>query len=529
MLKQFILVIVLSLVGVVPGFARPQKLWSVAARADVTFIGDLGKYSFVKVGPGNFNHFDIVRIDRTTPAADILASNTGEIFFIDKDYFVFIGTVTNNGKTIPSIWAVDVKNPNPQSTYSNYNSLMSFRSVTRANNDLLCNLVQYSPGGSRWTTYPMVILDLPKHQRVWGSAPNANYSAQAGDFALINAEGEPQSLFDSATNQMHPLPSAISLLGAFQNKCYLRSGRSIYLWDRSTNNLVKYCDMVPNIFAVLNNRPVIGVVGSPTQFYAVDGPAPVPLLAQPVDTGSLVFDQYGIHVSFVIQDASLLFIARPTTTTLRVWELRAGTPFTLKPIGAEFPALVNGRTYLEHGYNNIYLANGSHTAGYTASRCDLESGTLRPFWQGKFQPCPTICPLANNRFLFHAVDAEHGCEFRVTDMNTTASTSVLVECGPGALEHDFGGIRQIGSAFRYAFAARTPASAARDIWITDGTTAGTRALNLSAWGISVRAILSADPDKVIFSADESAGGTTQRGIYVQSLRNATEDWLLYRE
>ena len=92
-----------------------------------------------------------------------------------------------------------------------------------------------------------------------------------------------------------------------------------------------------------------------------------------------------------------------------------------------------------------------------------------------------ITALGNGLALFSATDDSHGSEFWVTD-GTTAGTSLLKDILPGVGGGAAGGIAALGDGRAVLVASGTdPAITGTELWVTDGTTAGTSLLlNINA-------------------------------------------------
>ncbi len=115
--------------------------------------------------------------------------------------------------------------------------------------------------------------------------------------------------------------------------------------------------------------------------------------------------------------------------------------------------------------------------------------------------------LGNGRFLFVAADPNLGSEIWISD-GSTAGTSLLLEIHPGIDHAAPGGFTALGNG-QYVFAADGPANGL-ELWVTDGTAAGTGELfdirpgpygSVPDWFTTL-----ANPSRVLFWADDDVHG-----------------------
>lgn len=111
--------------------------------------------------------------------------------------------------------------------------------------------------------------------------------------------------------------------------------------------------------------------------------------------------------------------------------------------------------------------------------------------------------MARNRALFTATDLDHGKELWITD-GTTAGTKLLKDIYPGTNTSNPSGFVTLANG-RTLFAATDDGSAGRELWITDGTASGTRLFkDLSAAGSSSPQNLTMLRNgKIVFSTSDS--------------------------
>ena len=117
--------------------------------------------------------------------------------------------------------------------------------------------------------------------------------------------------------------------------------------------------------------------------------------------------------------------------------------------------------------------------------------------------------LGNGSALFVANDPSHGNEFWVTD-GTSAGTILLKDIAPGVGNGATGGIAALGGGRAVLVASGTdPEATGSELWVTDGTTAGTSLLmDIRAGSLSsyVDNLASLGNGKVVFTAlDDSHG------------------------
>jgi ELWxxDGT repeat protein len=202
---------------------------------------------------------------------------------------------------------------------------------------------------------------------------------------------------------------------------------------------------------------------------------------------------------------------------------------------SNFTALGQGRILFtasdpEHG-NELWFTNG--TAAGTHLVVDLWPGSNLPYSGANATANSSnpsqILPLGNGLALVSADDGVHGREFWVTD-GTAEGTSLLADIWPGGGSGNPGG----GTSYYGPYPPYGPSSGpggslalgnctalfsatdplhGTELWITDGTTDGTRLLedinrNVQGFASSTPSYFAALEDgRVIFTADDGVNGT----------------------
>ena len=193
-------------------------------------------------------------------------------------------------------------------------------------------------------------------------------------------------------------------------------------------------------------------------------------------------------------DGRLLFTATTAAQGREIWitdgtaggtsivaDLVAGAGSTFSSFGsAYFTALGNGKT--------LFRSYSTHPSGAELFVTDgTAAGTylLKDIRPGSAGSGPgSITPIGGGRALFSANDGTNGIELWVTD-GTTAGTSLLSDINPGSSPGYFGGLQAnngspglftpLGNG-RILFRATGPGTAGTELWVTDGTGAGTSQL-----------------------------------------------------
>jgi ELWxxDGT repeat protein len=184
--------------------------------------------------------------------------------------------------------------------------------------------------------------------------------------------------------------------------------------------------------------------------------------------------------------------------------------FLVKDINPSHPQLVvYGPGDEGEGVGGLYyfLANdGTH--GTELWRTDgTAAGTflLKDICPGDCTPYPHTLTGSNGLLFFIAEDAQHGPQLWKSDGTPEGTSLVKDDLAPAAAET--GGYVQIplqdlnGKLFFTAAGA----SGSRDLWITDGTAAGTHQVGASAGPFAVRRFLAAGNGKLLFAAENAAG------------------------
>ncbi|WP_369408267.1 beta strand repeat-containing protein [Reyranella humidisoli] len=233
-------------------------------------------------------------------------------------------------------------------------------------------------------------------------------------------------------------------------------------------------------FFALGNGSVLfsandGTSGS--ELWVTDGTADGTVLLKDINPGAGNGYAYGFTA---LGDGRAVFSATDPTNGNELWVTdgtAAGTTL-LKDInpgtgyGAPFGFVSIGGGLLVFSANDgsgyeLWVTDG--TAGGTSQLKDINTGTDSSY--------PSfVTSLGNGLALFSAQDASHGNEFWVTD-GTAVGTSLLKDIAPGVNSGAGNGIAALGDGRAVLVASGTdPASTGPELWVTDGTTAGTSLL-----------------------------------------------------
>lgn len=233
-------------------------------------------------------------------------------------------------------------------------------------------------------------------------------------------------------------------------------------------------------FFALGNGSVLfsasdGTSGS--ELWVTDGTADGTVLLKDINSGAGNGYAYGFTA---LGDGRAVFSATDPTNGNELWVTdgtAAGTTL-LKDInpgtgyGAPFGFVSIGGGLLVFSANDgsgyeLWVTDG--TAGGTSQLKDINTGTDSSY--------PSfVTSLGNGLALFSAQDASHGNEFWVTD-GTAVGTSLLKDIAPGVNSGAGNGIAALGDGRAVLVASGTdPATTGPELWVTDGTEAGTSLL-----------------------------------------------------
>lgn len=221
-------------------------------------------------------------------------------------------------------------------------------------------------------------------------------------------------------------------------------------------------------------------------------------------------DGSGVEIKGVAPDGWMMLAAQTSSTLFRPWAWRPGmaNAIPLLPgqgIGPQVAGPVLGST---DSWSLVYTRlPGQGLEPYVWQR-DAQSMTqLRDIWPGNGSSVPTSELSAGarvgDRVVFAAADGQTGRELWVTD-GTSAGTQLLRDLWPGAsagLPEQFVHFRG-----RVYFVARDGVNG-QEVWVTDGTAAGTHIFVDLEAGIGAQPTLFEEFDgKLWFAARTSAAG-----------------------
>jgi len=200
-------------------------------------------------------------------------------------------------------------------------------------------------------------------------------------------------------------------------------------------------------------------------------------------------------------------------------EIEAGSVGS-NPTG--FTAVAGGRTIFaaDDGVSGVELWVTDGTTFGTSLLVDIQPG-IDPSIYGSF------LPIGGGRAIFGAYHATHGFELWVTD-GTAANTSLVKDINPGTGDSFLGGLVALNDG-RALFVADDGTSGP-EIWITDGTSAGTTLVKDIYPGSSPYTGLSSDnfgafgPGQVLFAADPD--GTSGSELWITDGSSAGTSLLL---
>ena len=213
------------------------------------------------------------------------------------------------------------------------------------------------------------------------------------------------------------------------------------------------------------------------ELWATDGTADGTVLLKDINPGATSSYLYGLTA---LGDGRAVFSATDPTNGNELWVTdgtAAGTVL-LKDInpGAAYGApfgfvsIGGGRLLFsanDGSGNELWVTDG--TSGGTTLLKDINTGTASSY--------PSlITSLGNGLAVFSATDDSHGNEFWVTD-GTTAGTSLLKDIAAGVSNGAGSLIAALGDGRAILVASGDdPAATGTELWVTDGTTAGTSLL-----------------------------------------------------
>ena len=369
-----------------------------------------------------------------------------------------------------------------------------------------------------------------------GSSSPRSFSVSGGEalFVANGATGQALWITDgTAAGTRELAPTTTSYLDAVQLSGGLRvfqsndasHGYEIWVTDGTAvgTSLLKdintdgghfYGHSYPSDFFALDNgsalfRAYDGTNGF--ELWVTDGTAAGTVLLKDINVGTASSDAYGFmaldsdSVVFTATDASHgkeLWITDGTAAgTSLLKDINPGTansyPFGLVAIGG-------GRLLFSANDGTsgteLWVTDGT-TAG-TSLLKDINSGSVSSY-------ASSFTALGNGSTLFVASDNSHGSEFWITD-GTSAGTTLLKDIGPGVANGVAGGIAALGGG-RAVFVASgsDPEATGGELWVTDGTTAGTSLLmdiRVGSLSSYVENLAALGNGTVVFSAFDDSHG-----------------------
>lgn len=228
----------------------------------------------------------------------------------------------------------------------------------------------------------------------------------------------------------------------------------------------------------------------------------------PTDSGIIlgshfIFNGYGVG-------GNAVWITDGTTS---------GTTLLKQTIDNSYTKSSNAENFVRLGDKVLFDANGTHsldlwiTDGTTAGTVivrDLGSANVPENFAG----VSNITALGGTGLaVFRATDTTHGLEIWVTN-GTSAGTALLKDINPGLYPSDVEYIRSIGTTGKATFTASVD-GIVRQLWVTDGTSAGTQLLqssvgnaNFSFSVLNNRLLYEAD-DGHVYATDGTVAGTVE--------------------
>lgn len=218
----------------------------------------------------------------------------------------------------------------------------------------------------------------------------------------------------------------------------------------------------------------------------------------------------------VFQD-KLYFVADSANWGRELW-VTDGTEAGTRPVKNINPVLFGSRDSeidaLVPGPDALYFWANDQTVGKELWKSDgTEAGTVlvKDIRPGPGNGAPTFIPLSRSiwlgdRLLFVADEGTHGPELWITD-GTEAGTMLLKDINPGTAASDLHFLTVIGD--KALFRANDGVHG-RELWVTDGTTAGTTLLRDirpgSGDGISIIVDAAVFQNLLFFTADDGVHG-----------------------
>ncbi|WP_158502263.1 ELWxxDGT repeat protein [Vitiosangium sp. GDMCC 1.1324] len=222
-----------------------------------------------------------------------------------------------------------------------------------------------------------------------------------------------------------------------------------------------------------------------------------------------------------VLDGTLYFGARDTEHGLELWKTD-GTPAGTVLLKDVNPGPEDSLSRMMVAGGRLYLSLDDGTHGLEPWVSDgTEAGTvlLKDVQPGEDNGFPLGFTRVGDTVLFLARDAEHGAELWKTD-GTPAGTALLSDVWPGpdsALRFDpqtgvvaLWGMEELGLAFFQG----ADAASGQELWVTDGTAAGTRRMEdlVPGEGSSTPTNLVRLGEKLVFAATDLLSGNEPRAF-----------------